>query len=203
MTSPSTVDEPTPAEIATRHTFNMMWETTVDALKKFCEKKKKDRKVPSPTYNAYMTYKEDGSWTNNEMTYENWTYEVKPLYDYSTTINQKTGEKYKDYTKPMQTYIKLLTKGKGKNIGCETNSFGPGDKKRSPFKYMGIHGACHPVVHWDGIFWGPHGPASYGASIRLRVTEMNFSPGVMKRSVPHRRMLEPKLDENESDDEST
>ena len=61
MTSPSTVDEPTPAEIATRHTFNMMWETTVDALKKFCEKKKKDRKVPSPTYNSYIACKEYGS----------------------------------------------------------------------------------------------------------------------------------------------
>ena len=123
------------------------------------------------------------------MTYEDWTYAVKPLYDYSTTINQKTGEKYKDYTKPMRTYIKLLTKGKGKKIRCETNIFGPGDRKRSPFKYMGIHGACHPVVHWDRIFWGPHGQASYGASIGLKVTEMNFSPSVMKRSVHPRRML--------------
>ena len=43
LTSLSTVDNPTPAEIATRHTLNMMWETTVDALKKLCDKKKKDR----------------------------------------------------------------------------------------------------------------------------------------------------------------
>ena len=68
---------------------------------------------------------------------------------------------------------------------------------------MGVHGACHPVVHWNGIFWGSHGQASYGASIRLRVTEMNFSPRLMERSVPRRRMPEPKLDENESDDDES
>ena len=94
----------------------MVWETTVAALKKFCEKKKKKHKVSDPTNNAYMTCKEDRSWINNDMNYEDWTYAVKPLYDYSTTINQKTGENCKDYSKPMRTYIKLLTKGKGKSI---------------------------------------------------------------------------------------
>ena len=53
------VEKPTTAETATRHTFNMMWETTVDAImKKFCKKSKKERKVPSPTYSAYMTCKD-------------------------------------------------------------------------------------------------------------------------------------------------
>ena len=77
LTSLSTINNPTPAEIATRHTFNMMWETTVDALKKFCEKRKKHRKVPSLTYNAYIACRED----------EDWSYAVKPLYDYRTTVN--------------------------------------------------------------------------------------------------------------------
>ena len=50
LTSLSSAEKPTPAEIATRHTFNMMWDTTVEcALKRFCEKRKKKRKVPSPT----------------------------------------------------------------------------------------------------------------------------------------------------------
>ena len=40
----------------------MMWGTTVDALKRFCEKSKKKRKVPSPTYSAYVTCKDDGAW---------------------------------------------------------------------------------------------------------------------------------------------
>ena len=67
---------------------------------------------------------------------------------------------------------------------------------------MGIHGACHPVVHWDIIFWGPHGQASYGASIRLKVTEMNFSLSVMKRSI-HRRRMVPPVQEKESEDSGT
>ena len=62
----------------------------------------------------------------------------------------------------------------------------------SPFRYMGIH----------GISWGSHGQkASYGASVRLRVTEMNFTP-VFFSSIPRRRMLGSRLevDEHESDD---
>ena len=120
------------------------------------------------------------------MTYEDW---IKPIYDYRTSTNQNTGETYKDYTKPQRTRIKLLTKGKGKNIRCDTNIFGPGNKKLSPFRCIGVHGSCHPVVHWDGIYWGTHGNTNYGASVRLRLTEMNFSPCVIERSVSRRRML--------------
>ena len=43
-----------------------------------------------------------------------------------------------------------------------------------PDKY--VSGFGHPVVRWDGIFWGSHGQTGYGASARLRVTEMNFTP---------------------------
>ena len=89
MTSSSTLNNPTPAEMATLHTFNMIWETTVDALKKFCEQK---------------DCKENGFWNQARdiPCKEDWTYAVKPLYDYSNTVNQKTGGKYKDYTKPMR-----------------------------------------------------------------------------------------------------
>ena len=66
----------------------MMWETTVDALKRFCEKSKKKRKVPSPTYSAYMTCKDDGAWTNDEMTYEDWKYAVKLIYEHSKTTKK-------------------------------------------------------------------------------------------------------------------
>ena len=41
------VEKPTPAEIETRLTFNKMWMTTLDAMKKFCEKSKKERTVSS------------------------------------------------------------------------------------------------------------------------------------------------------------
>ena len=116
LTSLSTVEKPTPAEIATRHTLNMMWETTVDALKPFCEKSKKECKVISPNYSAYMTCKEDGSCTNDEITYEDWKYAVKPIYNHS--MRTKDGKKFIDPSKPLCAYIKLATNGKGKHIKC-------------------------------------------------------------------------------------
>ena len=63
---------------------------------------------------------------------------------------------------------------------------------------MNIHGTCNPVVHWDSIYWGAHGQASYGASVRLRLVEMNFTPCMVGRSVCTRRMLPP-VEEKESE----
>ena len=148
-----------------------------------------------------MTCKDDGAWTNDEMTYEDWKYAVKLIYDHSKTTN-KDGKKIIDPTKPLRAYIKLETKGKGKNIKCYTKIFGPGDKKMSPCRCMNVHGACHPLVLWESIYWGAHDQASYGASVRLRVTEMNFSPCLMERSVYIRRML-PLVQEKESEDSET
>ena len=78
------------------------------------------------------------------MTYEDWKYAVKPVYEHSETTN-KDDKKFIDHTKPLRANIKLETKGKSKNIKCYTKIFRPGDKKMSPC--MNVHGACHPVVH--------------------------------------------------------
>ena len=83
--------------------------------------------------------------------------------------------------------------------------YGLDDKKHSPFRCTGVHGSCQPVVKWDGINWGAHGRNSHGASVRLKVSEMNFSPGVLEKSFTSRRMLTPNTnpveDEKESHDE--
>ena len=62
---------------------------------------------------------------------------------------------------------------------------------------MDVHGSCRLVVKWDGIFWGAHGGSIHGASIRLKVHEMLFTPSVLKRSVPSRRMLGPVSEKEE------
>lgn len=115
---------------------------------------------------------------------------MKPLYNHSKTTT-KEGAKFIDPAKPMRAYINFVTNGKGKKINSHTKIYGPGDKKTSPFRCLDVHGSCHPVVHWDDIHWGAHGQNSYGASVRLRVTEMNFSPCVLERSLPSRRKLGP------------
>ena len=129
---------------------------------------------------------------------------MKPLYVHYKTTN-KAGIKFIDHNKPQRVYIKLVTNGKGKNIKCQTSIYGPGDKKISPYRCIDIHGCCQPVVKWDGIYWGARGRNSYGTSVRLKVTEMNFFPGVLERSQPSRRMLAPNTtpveEEKEFDDE--
>ena len=183
MTSIKTVGNPNKAEKATQRVFDKMTNITDDALNNFAEA----RKVPAPTYSSYLTAKEENDWS----------YAVKPIYDHTKSTN-KAGEKFIDYNKPMRAYIKLLTKGKGKKIQCDTMIYGPGDKKLSPWKCMGVHGSCQLVVKWDGIFWGAHGRNSYGASICLKAHEMIFTPGVLESAVPSRRMLAP-VEEKEED----
>ena len=63
-----------------------------------------------------MTCKEDGSCTNDEITYEDWKYAVKPIYNHS--MRTKDGKKFIDPSKPLCAYIKLATNGKGKHIKC-------------------------------------------------------------------------------------
>ena len=65
-----------------------------------------------------------------------------------------------------------------------------------------VSGIGHPVVLWDGIFWGSHGQTSYGASARLRVYEMNFTPDDNNNNMTRFRMLGPnKAKAQESDEE--
>lgn len=183
LNSPTTVDNPTKSERATKHAFDQMWNITVAAMKRFCSVSK--RKVPAPAYSAYATAKTD----------EDWTYAVKPVYSYSYYKDSSTNKKFVNKSRPERMFIKFDTKGTGSAMRCKTEIYGPGDKPISPFKYLhssnsNVCGIAHPVVRWDGIYWGSHGQSSYGASVRLRVSEMNFSP-MTDGVVAHRRMLTP------------
>ena len=192
LTSISTVDNPTEDERITKCNLDEMWEITCEAMQRFCSVKKEKRKVPPPTYSAFGTAKAD----------EDWSYAVKPLYEHPKTTD-KFGQKVPDLSKPMKMYIKLITSGKGRNLRCFTKIYGPGDKQVSPFKYNSIRGDGHPIVLWDGIYWGSHGRTSYGASLRLRLTEMNFTPSQDPSRLSSRRMLPPNKAVSEEEEEVT
>ena len=68
-----------------------------------------------------------------------------------------------------------------------------------PDKY--VSGFGHPVIHWDGIFWGSHGQTSYGASARLRVSEMNFTPSDYNNKTRFRMLPTNKAQESGSGSE--
>ena len=171
MTSIDTMDCPTTEEIKTRKALDNVVKITLNALKKFCNKPRSERSVPPATFNAYITAKSENDWS----------FAVKPIYDYTNTTDQQTGEKKKDTSRPQRAYLKFITWGKGGNILSTTCVYGPDDQVVNPLEYMWqpdkyVSGFGHPVVRWDGIFWGSHGQTGYGASARLHVTEMNFTP---------------------------
>lgn len=182
---------PTSDEERGKKILDKTWDITVDALKKFCSVPRDDRKVPNPTYSSFKTAKEDGDFS----------YAVKPVWNYSLTKDER-GKKTVDMTKSPRTYIKFLTNKKGLDMTCSTKIFGPGDKEISPKRCIrkSMNGICHPVIYWKGIFWGSHGQkASYGASVQLRVHEMNFTP--IKRSVSNTRFLRENTDSEKNFEE--
>ena len=182
LTSMGTVSNPTDREKATRRVFEMIWETTVKALQKFAVKDPAKRKVPGATWGAFLAARDD----------LNWSIAVKPLFDATKTKDPKSGKMSIDSTKPKKAYIKFLTMGIGKKLVCQTQLFGPQDRLINPITYGGKpqRGDGHPVILWDSIYWGAHGQTSYGASIRLRLAEMNFVPSTVG-SITCKRMLGP------------
>ena len=182
LTSISTVDNPTKDEQATNSAFDSMFEITCNAMKRFCSVKRSECKMPRPSYSSYATAKADNDWS----------YAVKPLYDYQKSIDKNTGEKFVDKSKPLKSYIKLFTRGKGKRLTCLTDIYGPGDKKLHPKDLKKARGDYKPAISWEDVFWGNHGGNSHGASIRLKVIEMNFTPSKdYNRGVCNFRILSP------------
>jgi len=196
ITSMKTIESPTKIELAGQYIFDCLNDVTWDKLVEQCDDsiEAEDRKVPAPTFSSYVTATRGTSVKRSDA--------VKPPYGYPM-VDAKQGKKKKveDRSKPQRAYIKLITKGNGRNLRCITSVYGPGDRKVSPLKYIDVRGKVTPVMKWDGVFWGAHGQkAPYGASVRLRVAEMNYSP--QTDGGPRRRMLGPNTSVPEEDDNS-
>ena len=196
LTTLATMKNPTPDESAAEKFFDSAWNKAIGAMGEFTESDLLD----GPAGSAYTTAEKK----------KNMAYAMKPVYEYPSIKDEKSGKRNIDMTKPKRIYIKLVTKAKGTKMQCLTKIYGPCDKLVSPIKYMSspgnaVQGVCHPVVHWEGIFWGAHGKNTYGGSLKFRVVEMNFTPK-SSTGLSHRRMLSPNVDveevnENESSDD--
>ena len=197
MTSLNTIENPTNDELAIKQAFDSMYEVACDAMENFCSVHRSECKVPAPTYSAFGVVKMDGDWS----------YAVKPMYDFQLTKDEKTGKKVADKSKPLKSYIKLKTWGKGKKLYNDADLYGPGNELVHPRDLKRIRVNGHPVIKWEGIFWGSHGKKSYGASLTLRVTEMNFTPAPAGGDFhPKYRILKPnnapkEMDITEDDDD--
>lgn len=193
LTTLATMKNPTSDELAVEKFFDNAWNKGIEAMGNFTNADLLD----GPAGSAYTTAEKK----------KNMAYAMKPVYEYPSTKDEKTGKKNIDTTKPKRIYIKLVTKSKGIKMQCLTKIYGPGDKLVSPIKYMStpgntIQGVCHPVVHWEGVFWGAHGKNTYGGSLKFRVVEMNFTPK-SSAGLSHRRMLSPNVDVEEDKEDGS
>jgi len=184
MTSKASIDNPSKDEKYALSTFDGLFNVSADAMKRECSMSKSKRKVPMVTNQAYVTAKADGDYRAA----------LKPIYSYPIIRGERGTPDKEDRSKPQRAYIKLMTYGKGVNLVCNTIIHGPGDKPVNPRSLMGKgeRGEMTPVFLWEGVYWGGHGSNSpYGASVKLRLSEANYTPGAGRG--PSRRML-PKND---------
>lgn len=191
LTGMKTIENPTKDEKYIQRVFQALWQVAWDKMQVECEKE--ELLVPNPTYNSYLAAQKR---KNPEMA-------VKPVFAFPQKTDPKNSKKkVEDRSKPRRVYAKLLTKGNGRKMRCITQIYGPGDKQdKTGLRYMDKRGKVHPLFKWEGVFWGSHGQkAPYGASIRLRIAQMNFTP--QSEGVPKRRMLAPNSAPPEEDDSS-
>lgn len=186
MTSLDTVSDPNKHEQYMIDLFNALHQAAVEAGKRECGLSKDKRKIPAPSYNAYLAARDD----------EDWNQFVKPLYAYANK-KDANGNSYEDTTKPQRGYFKLITRGKGNDLRSITPIYGPGDKRVDPSVYMNTLGQIHPVFKVSHVYWGSHGKSPYGGSVKVVLYEANFVPRV---STGHtRRLLRPNTAVEEDD----
>lgn len=182
LTSMTTIDNPVEKEKQTKEVFDTIYECSWDNMVEQCNPdiESEERKVPPPSYNSYIAATSGKTLRKNEA--------FKPPYSFPLVKSKENSKKkVEDRSKPQRAYIKLMTKGEGRKMKFHTHLYGPGDKKESPFKYIDKKGKVTPVMKWEGIYWGAHGVKPYGASIQLRISEMNYTP--LTDGGPKRRML--------------
>jgi hypothetical protein len=112
---------------------------------------------------------------------------VKPISDYPTIKDSKTKEK--DLSKPRRMYMKLVTKGKGKEMQVFTRVKGPGNRLHNAREFVNTRGELTPAFQYDSVFWGMHGQTSnYGVSIKVKLLEANFTP-IANAAIPAFNLL--------------
>ncbi len=87
-------------------------------------------------------------------------------------------DKKVDMTKPERMYMKLMFSGQGDKLNVKTKMYAP--RCKEPLNYLNVvnvRGFHTPVVMWDDVYYGSHGPEStICASLRFKVYETEFEP---------------------------
>jgi hypothetical protein len=161
LTGLSTVHKPKPEEQHLIDLFDGLWNAAVEKGKEAMDDD--NTQMPQVAINSFVAASRKKQWRNA----------VKYPCDYPKDPKTKKP----DTNKPLRMYTKLLTSGEGPTLRAKMSFRGPGDKKENPIKYLDTKGIITPVWEWEGVYYGAHGPeAPYGASLRFKIVEANFTP---------------------------
>lgn len=127
---------------------------------------------------------------------EDWDAAVKPLKSYKKDPKTKAV----DEDSPMRFYVPFLTKGNGSKMSMQTKVNGPGNKPMHYRRFVGQPGIIEPVFHISHVYFGGHGTASYGASIRVLLAQANYGP-IRASGVPPKMLIGGNKHEPIDDDE--
>ena len=173
----STVAKPTEEEQYGLDLMKALWDLTVE--KGRVEATMDEPRVPAPTVNSFAGA--EAQFKKNKLAFQN---AVKLPYEHPNIKDSKQ----KDKTKPLRSYFKLVTQGKGADCRILTPFYEPGDNKVNGKKFIEKRGVIEPCVKWEGVRWGAHQNAPHGASLKFVITEANFVPGGNSK-LPKKRML--------------
>lgn len=172
LTSYENVKNPSEDEIEGRNRLDSCHNTALKFMGEFC----KTKKLTGSARNSYIAYSSEDEKDRNPFD------AIKRVYEQQKSEHPKTKEKFVDEKKPLVAYTKLITQTRNKQLKCYTIITGPGNRPVSVEKYLyrkendSNLGLCKPVFHWESIYWGSHKDKPYGGSLKIFISEMNYSP---------------------------
>lgn len=194
----TSVAKPTEEEQYGLDIMKALWDLTVEKGRIEATMEEDKVRIPAPAVNSFAGA--EAQLKRNKLAFQN---AVKLPFEHP---NQKDS-KVKDKTKPLRSYFKLVTQGKGPDCKILTPFYEPGDNKVNGKKFIEKRGVIEPCVKWEGVRWGAHQNAPHGASLKFVITEANFVPG-RNDKLPTHRMLsantaEPVEEDSEDEGAST
>ena len=188
-----TIECPEKEEVETKNRFDFLHKASVDAIIKFCE----EENAKENSHDADQLQKPENVRTEYTSSLPGPTRSqytqaanrkrpalaVKALYELAKVKDEKSGQKITDPSKSKVAYLKLMTKGLGDKLEVNTDIYGPNNKLMPATAFVWNtgdgktkKGLAHPVILWDRIYFGQHGNTPCGASNKIFVAEMNYTP---------------------------
>lgn len=183
-TSMKTVDKPTPDEQAYLDMMQALWELGVDKGRQ--ESEREDLLIPAPSAASFGAAEKRKKMDQF----------LKPPLEHPKAEDKKSLDK----SKPKRCYVKLVTTGRGPTLRVTSRFYGPEDKPTSALKFIEKRGIIGPCFKWEGLYWGPHGQAPHGASLRFKLAECTYTPQASS-ALPSTRMVSKNTSPAQEDDD--